>query len=98
METEGMELEIIINPKTTDDGQAVIQVRFCRPFSATWRIFGLIQYLRHTFPTPSTARDRRRCSDQALQERTLYQRTALTFLARQVVLGLVAHQERHLFT
>lgn len=27
METEGMELEIIINPKTTDDGQAVIQVR-----------------------------------------------------------------------
>lgn len=26
METEGMELEIIINPKTTDDGQAVIQV------------------------------------------------------------------------
>ena len=30
METEGMELEIIINPKTTDDGQAVIQVRFFR--------------------------------------------------------------------
>ena len=28
METGGMELEIIINPKTTDDGQAVIQVRF----------------------------------------------------------------------
>jgi UTP--glucose-1-phosphate uridylyltransferase len=26
METEGMELEIIINPKNTDDGQAVIQV------------------------------------------------------------------------
>ncbi|KAL0956443.1 hypothetical protein HGRIS_002591 [Hohenbuehelia grisea] len=26
METEGMELEIIINPKTTDDGQAVIQL------------------------------------------------------------------------
>jgi UTP--glucose-1-phosphate uridylyltransferase len=26
METEGMELEIIINPKTTDDGQAVVQV------------------------------------------------------------------------
>ena len=28
MENEGMELEIIINPKTTDDGQAVIQVRY----------------------------------------------------------------------
>ena len=27
METEGLELEIIINPKTNDDGQAVIQVR-----------------------------------------------------------------------
>ncbi len=27
MEIEGMELEIIINPKTTDDGQAVVQVR-----------------------------------------------------------------------
>jgi hypothetical protein len=27
METEGMELEIIINPKVTDDGQAVVQVQ-----------------------------------------------------------------------
>ncbi|EJF65102.1 UTP-glucose-1-phosphate uridylyltransferase [Dichomitus squalens] len=26
METEGMELDIIVNPKTTDDGQAVIQL------------------------------------------------------------------------
>ena len=26
METEGMELEIIVNPKNTDDGQSVIQV------------------------------------------------------------------------
>lgn len=26
MEGEGMELEIIVNPKTTDDGQAVLQV------------------------------------------------------------------------
>ena len=26
MEDEGMELEIIVNPKTTDDGQQVIQV------------------------------------------------------------------------
>jgi hypothetical protein len=26
MVTEGMELEIIINPKTNDDGQAVVQV------------------------------------------------------------------------
>ena len=26
METEGMELEIIINPKTTDDGHAVVQL------------------------------------------------------------------------
>ena len=26
METEGMELEIIINPKTTDDGHAIVQV------------------------------------------------------------------------
>src|ERR1700722_18128503 len=34
MEIEGMELEIIINPKTTDDGQAVIQVN-----CSTWRPF-----------------------------------------------------------
>jgi hypothetical protein len=27
MEQEGMDLEIIINPKDTDDGRAVIQVR-----------------------------------------------------------------------
>jgi len=27
MEEEGMDLEIIINPKNTDDGMAVIQVR-----------------------------------------------------------------------
>lgn len=27
MEVEGMELEIIINPKISDDGQSVIQVR-----------------------------------------------------------------------
>ena len=26
MDNEGMDLDIIINPKTTDDGQAVIQV------------------------------------------------------------------------
>jgi UTP--glucose-1-phosphate uridylyltransferase len=26
MEDEGMELEIIVNPKQTDDGQAVIQL------------------------------------------------------------------------
>lgn len=26
MDTEGLELEIIINPKTTDDGQAVVQL------------------------------------------------------------------------
>lgn len=26
MDTEGMDLDIIVNPKTTDDGQAVIQV------------------------------------------------------------------------
>ncbi|GJJ06601.1 hypothetical protein Clacol_000794 [Clathrus columnatus] len=26
METEGMDLDIIINPKNTDDGQAVIQL------------------------------------------------------------------------
>lgn len=26
MENEGMDLEIIVNPKTTDDGQSVIQV------------------------------------------------------------------------
>ena len=26
METEGLELEIIVNPKTTDDGHAVIQL------------------------------------------------------------------------
>lgn len=28
MENEAMDLEIIINPKNTDDGQAVIQVWF----------------------------------------------------------------------
>lgn len=28
MENDGMELDIITNPKITDDGHAVIQVRF----------------------------------------------------------------------
>ncbi len=27
MEGEGMDLDIIVNPKVTDDGQSVIQVR-----------------------------------------------------------------------
>ena len=36
METEGMELEIIINPKTTDDGQSIIQVRTPTMSGLTW--------------------------------------------------------------
>ena len=36
METEGMELEIIINPKTTDDGQSIIQVRTSIMRGLTW--------------------------------------------------------------
>ncbi|KAJ3488931.1 hypothetical protein NLI96_g2472 [Meripilus lineatus] len=35
MEGAEMELDIIVNPKTTDDGQAVIQARFQRPFLAS---------------------------------------------------------------
>jgi hypothetical protein len=36
MEVEaGLELEIIINPKTTDDGQAIVQVR------VHYELFGL---------------------------------------------------------
>jgi len=31
MEEEGMDLEIIINPKDTEDGKAVIQVGSCPP-------------------------------------------------------------------
>ena len=31
MQAGEMELEIIVNPKTTDDGQAIIQVRFSSP-------------------------------------------------------------------
>lgn len=34
MVTEGMELEIIINPKTNDDGQAVIQA--CTHYATGW--------------------------------------------------------------
>ena len=38
METEGMDLEIIVNPKVTDDGQAVIQVsRLTPPSLCTFR-------------------------------------------------------------
>ena len=33
MDNEGMDLDIIINPKTTDDGQAVIQV--CIPYCSS---------------------------------------------------------------
>ena len=36
METEGMELEIIINPKMNDDGQAVIQVGLFLPALLQW--------------------------------------------------------------
>ena len=38
METEGMDLEIIINPKATGDGQAVIQV----PISSSHRFDTLL--------------------------------------------------------
>ena len=59
METEGMELEIIINPKTTDDGQAVIQVRLLWTDRIVITNFDI------------SARDRRRSSHQALQECTI---------------------------
>ena len=67
METEGMELEIIINPKATDDGQQVIQVRYGSISFAPKGNSGLIQST--TFYT-STARNRSWCSYQAFQERT----------------------------
>jgi hypothetical protein len=40
MENEGMELDIIINPKVTDDGQSVIQVR-CMISHIPWRFIQL---------------------------------------------------------
>lgn len=36
MENEGMELEIIVNPKVTEDGQSVIQVH--HPIVLLWDI------------------------------------------------------------
>ena len=41
MEGGEMELDIIVNPKTTDDGQAVIQVRdilHLLPTPGTWQV------------------------------------------------------------
>ena len=37
MEDEGMELEIIINPKVTEDGTSVIQVHLFGGFSVAHR-------------------------------------------------------------
>ena len=70
METEGMELEIIINPKATDDGQQVIQVRYGSiSFPPKWK--PRTHSIHHPLhPFVSTARNRCRCSYQTFQERT----------------------------
>jgi hypothetical protein len=60
METDGMELEIIINPKTTDDGQAVIQVQIYKFYA---------QVSCTLIPSISSARNCCRSSHQTLQER-----------------------------
>jgi hypothetical protein len=40
MQEEGMDLEIIINPKNTDDGKAVIQVGYTRNVRASSDVWG----------------------------------------------------------
>jgi hypothetical protein len=53
MEDEGMELEIIVNPKTTDDGQQVIQVNLL-PISTNLSVFSPITHsLRQQRELPS---------------------------------------------
>lgn len=74
MEAEAMELEIIINPKNNEDGQAVIQVKLTCPSC----IHSANKMMR-------SARDCRGSCHQALQERTRNQRPAITFLACQVL-------------
>jgi hypothetical protein len=88
MENEGMELEIIINDKTTDDGQAIIQVRLTA--------YALKAHTWNADRSLTPARDRRGRCDQAFQERTRDQRPALALPAGQVLLGPATHQERHL--
>lgn len=91
MENEGMDLEIIVNPKVNDDGQAVVQVReLLLPVKQTRLQFNQRLIL------PCTARNCRRGCDQALQECAWHQRPAYSVLAGQVLLGPTPHQERHL--
>ena len=85
METEGMELEIIINPKTTDDGQAVIQVRLLWTDRIVITNFDI------------SARDRRRSSHQALPECTRNQCPSFSLPSRKIMFRSLTYQERHLF-
>lgn len=81
MENEGMDLDIIINPKTTEDGQAVIQVR-------------ILLYNLHASPLTYErllARDGCGCGDQAFQARAWHQRSAKPLLARQELLRLAPY-------
>jgi len=59
MEEEGMDLEIIINPKDTEDGKAVIQVSYIRMAAqvpATKAIIVTRSLKRPPVPPSSTSR------------------------------------------
>jgi hypothetical protein len=87
MDNEGMDLDIIINPKTTDDGQAVIQV--CIPCRSDGDALLTEWYL---------AGDSCWCRHQAFQARTRDQRPTKPVLTREELLRLAVDQERHLLS
>lgn len=81
----GMELDIIANPKLTDDGQAVIQVGCLLGNSEN-----------HTISDTLAARDRGRRSYQTLPQRPRHQRSPFAFPAREILLRSFAHQEQYI--
>lgn len=82
MELGEMELDIILNPKTTDDGQAVIQV-------SCFTIIVLI-----SFHSPSClARDCGWCCHQALQQRSWCERSPKPFPACEELFRPAPDQE-----
>ena len=85
MENEGMELEIIVNPKVTEDGQSVIQVRLSLNVPSL-PSFSLLNEL-------SVVGNCGRCSHQAFQECSWYQRSPKPFPTRQELFGFTLDQE-----
>lgn len=85
MEGDGMDLEIIVNNKTTDQGEAVIQLE-----TAVSRFLLYVFLLLDLSRRDTTGRS---CY-QTLPSRSWYQRTSISFPSRQILCGFATHYVR----